>query len=424
MKFKFITDRDDISDLPSVLRKEINQRGLFTAKNSNNVSFCGMMINNDTVYMFIPRSSDYSKINKMEFACILMSMLERYATQNKSHITSDDEENIEVGLCYLNLAKELLSDYRTYGLYKKVSKKELINSGKINWKRTFQKELPIFIHSNSPFYLEYYGYKFTSFHTHEISKIHAEIVHKLDYNLSWWLNRKVGLLIAPDLAKFEKSTLTIEEKIYILNKELNQAYSDREIKLLKNLITFLSQEPGTASTILVLGIKKFEQLWENMLRVVLRGTNKANDNRLPIPVYKHTTNPLSDLKRPGMKLDIFIKDDKLLTGAVIDAKYYDAKDNNSESLPALGDILKQICYLNAVQLVHRNLIKINNIFIFPGTHNTFSHIEFNHKQIEQSEILKVFPQIYCVYLNPVDVIKAYVNNQYLDDLRTSLLSEN
>ena len=421
--FEFITDRDDISHLPYAIKEEVKRRGLYTSNNNKNISFCGMMIANNKIYMFIPKGSDYSKLKEIEFACLLMSMLERYASQGKAHIITDDEDNIEIGLCYLTLAKELLKDYQSYGLYTKISKKELINAGRINWKRTFQKQKPIFLKSSSPFFLEYYGYKYANSYSHEVSKIHAEIIRFLDYSLSWWLTKKNGL-IAPDLNSINTSSLSKDEKKHILNKELNQAYSDREIKLLKNLITFLDLTPGTASTVIVLGIKKFEQTWENMLHIVLRGTKKTNSEWLPVPVYKSATQHLSDVKRVGMKPDIFIEDKNLLTGVVIDAKYYDAKNNFKESLPALSDILKQICYLHAVRLIHQNLTKIDNVFIFPGNHNSYSHIEFNHKQLTQIEISKMFPNIKCIYLNPVDVINAYVNNYYLDGVRTKLLSIN
>jgi len=420
MKFKFITDRDDISSLPLHIKEEIAVRGLLTKKNSERISFCGMLIEQNKAYIFIPRGSKHQKEKEIEYACLLMSALEKYSLEGKSHLKSNDEDNLEYGLCYLTLAKELLTDYQSHGLYTKISKKELANSGKINWRKTFQRQFPVPGKYGIPIYLQFNGYHYSNTTAHEIALIHAEIVHYLDQYLSWWFIKKPNYLIAPELNKFEKSSLSHDEKLYILNKELNQAYSEREIRLLSNLINFLSQEPGTALTKLVLGVKNFEYLWEEMLNSTLKNKRKNNKNWLPHPIYKSETVNLKDTERDGMRPDIFITNEEFKTAAVIDAKYYDA--NSSNSLPALHDILKQICYKNAVKLIYPTLEKIDNIFIFPGETQHYSCIEFQHEELEQDDIFQVFPPIKCIYLNPVHVIEAYTNNKHLSNIRSKLLS--
>lgn len=205
-----------------------------------------------------------------------------------------------------------------------------------------------------------------------------------------------------------------------LKNELNQAYSDRDINLLKLLIQYLNSEAGAEKSNLIIGLNKFHFCWEHMLGQVLKYTVSLND-KLPSPAYIDQNGKVLTADRKTMRTDIILhhKESELCT--VADAKYYAA--TNVSSAPGWGDIVKQLFYEKALSKLGIDWT-IKNAFIFPGTTPYLAEAKIRDRvnsTKQEPKYIEDFPPIHCYYANPMEVISKFITGNKMHELTEQLI---
>ncbi|WP_186821605.1 LlaJI family restriction endonuclease [Wohlfahrtiimonas chitiniclastica] len=392
-KIKYFTDRMLISNLPPNLVDIIFQKGLVTAGGSK-VSFCGMILLRDYTAVFFPRSTDLSKLQGElghNESKQLVKALRKYVDNNRSSIGNDENIHTLNGFNLLSLYEWFLEDYINYGLYFRRDKKRITNGSSIDWNKTINTEIPHIV-DNSPVYLITHGLSNTTNSQGIIARIHCSIVKYIYERIEFILD-KIGL---PELDDYplEKSFFN-EIRSYVLT-ELREAYSERDILLLKNILRFLEQEESIYAGNTMIGVQYFQYAWEFMLSEIL--LDRINVHHLfPVPRYVHMDGSESIDKRRSLRTDIVIKNEENKTVSIIDAKYYEASEvYNSPSWP---DILKQLYYAKFLT-PHYMKYNIENYFLFPGQVSKFSQIN-----IEDHEPIK------CIYIDPIRVLTYFLINK-------------
>jgi hypothetical protein len=416
--FTFHIDRESLhqGDFPQWVRDTILRRKLTTGKNESTISFFGLLMNGKDVRVFLPRNSLVTTQNSgsMTLAVLAMSCFDKYNKDQKSHILSDGYAEEPVGADLLTLAKDLLEDYRVNGAYIRSLKKRVINSGKIDWSRTLNSVTPFPNNSGYPIYTELHGNRIEYAAYCEVAKIHFAIISELDEMLGWWVTKKSDGHVSSRISDDTSILLKKDHCIRMLKKEVAGCYIERNIWLIKNMISYLnvdsSKGDGTA-----IGLKGFENVWESMLNNVLNHTVSLN-SELPEPIYIDTGGVTMPTPEKKMRADTFMENKDNDIVVVVDAKYYSA--TSTRSLPGWSDLVKQFFYAKAIPKI-RPTATIYNALVFPGGKPFASKV-----RVGQSEkgvyFDDDFPPIYCVYADPIDVMEHYVNKTKMIDLTNTL----
>jgi len=399
--------------LPKNLQDSIKLQDLVLRNNNEIISFCGLIECEGKLNIFLPRKMNSEDSHTS--ACHLMSSLLRYAT-NRQYIVSEDEAEEKLGLSSLSLMYEILTDYREYGIYTRRSVRTTLNNGRSNWKKTIQRVLPAEGSGGRPIYPEIYTQKKFNSASNDVSLIHSELIKLCDEQLGWWLTGKPNGSIASDISAPKDFFISHGKKIHLLKSELQHIYSERDIRLINNLI-FLLEEQYSSSDGFIAGVKDFQYMWEHMINSVLGGIDIVNE--LPKPTYIFAENNKAIPSQKGMRPDIVLKLDDCKHFVVIDAKYYSA--TTSENSPGWSDIVKQFYYAKGLEIIYPKA-KIKNYFAFPGHERVFSRIELNSKILDQELLNLHFPPIHCVYIDPSVVIENYSNRNTMLSYRKKLFS--
>lgn len=421
----FYNDRSNVNKLPTDLRGYLTSKGVIV-EDDIFIHFVGLVYFSGNPYIFLPRNSDlnafqqYSISEKETIARELLSSIHVYQQSKKNSFDNRDNGEGFIGEDNLTLIISLLNDFNLNGLYKRRSKRKIINSGKANWKRSMQK-FHAYPADDTPFYLEYEGIEKRTEFDSEISKIHAGIIYEISKDLGW--------LTYSDPSYYESllnsigcSELSKHIQSITVQRELDEAYSERDIFLLKSIRQYLKRDSGMEKTDLIVGIKEFHGMWENILGTVLNNRIIIN-KKLAAPVYKIDGKYFLASSR-GQKTDIVLKLDDVYL--IIDAKYY--KASNTSDSPGLSDIVKQFYYVKTFSLIEKNAHKIGSIFIFPGQQG---NIESIHMALKDPSNIKKdinllddhYPPIYCIYQDPISLIKLYANGKRTNLILTNELSE-
>lgn len=317
----------------------------------------------------------------------------------------------------LELAFTILTDYVEHGLYTRRNPVSRSNTGKTDWKKTIRRKqgFPL---SNSFVYLDTFGRKNNTIYDDEVTRIHAETIRELNY-LFGWIFFGVDSSIPLELANITQPTGDTKEKISMLEIELGKLYADREMKLMKDLILFLSKEESTTrGSNLIIGIKKFESMWEGMIDSCMQWKFDINQ-KLAKPSYLINEKYLMSAQRGG-RTDTVISSPDKSTFSIIDAKYYGG--NCISTMPGWPDLIKQFFYAAALKDIYPKAT-IYNYFILPGSE---VKVTSAHLQDPKTKALKdsKYPPIKCIYLEPMKLINCYVSGRKLIKLSTSMLYPN
>lgn len=422
----FYNDRSNVNKLPTDLRDFLTSKGIIV-EDDIFIHFVGLVYFGGKPYIFLPRNSDinaiqqYSIVDKEKISRELLSSIHIYQHSKKNSIDNRDSGEGFIGEDNLALFISLLDDFNLNGLYKRRSKRQIFNAGKINWKKTLN-SFQAYPSDDSPLYLEYEGIEKRIEFDSEISKIHAGIISEINKSLGW-LTDSDSAYYESVLNLIECSELSTENQLAIIKKELDTIYSERDIYLLKSIKKYIKKFSGYNKSDIIIGIREFHGMWESILGSVFNNRKKIN-SKLAAPVYKISGEFILAPSR-GQKTDIVIKvHDNYF---IIDAKYYEA--SNAYNAPSLSDIIKQFYYVKSLGLVEKDATNITSIFIFPGHKGNIEsiHMALKEANINSNKIKALdehYPPIFCVYKDPITLIKFYANGKKINFIFPENMSKN
>lgn len=406
-------DRCALSSLSSNVQDALRSENLILADQVQ-LDFCGVIIRNRTVDIFLPRNSDTTILNDhRKIGSLLVRAIHKYI-QHRSRASKSDgnNENI-IGNSFIGIAFSLFSDYVENGLFIKKTEKITRNSGKTCWKRTIGR-MQSYPSSGSPIYLDTYGRYKHRLYNEEVTRIHAKVVRELDRLLGWiYFDDDPGIQL--ELANIQLPISNEREQIKILETELGILYSDREMRLMKNLINYLSDQSTKNDDNFIIGIDKFHAIWEHMVDSCMTWKFDIN-HLLAKPSYK-INGKFQIATQKGGRTDTVLRNYSTDIFAVIDAKYYGA--NNLTNLPGWPDLIKQFFYALALRDIFPTAT-VHNYFIFPGS---FNGVESAHLQDPNTAELQdnIYAPITCIYINPIILIECYITGKKLKHISEQLL---
>lgn len=396
-----INDRIELKNLPEDIQSILRHRGLLTS-GGEKVSFCGLLQSADKNYVFLPRAM---KLEHSSLPC-LFSAIRKYSRHTANLIDSRDEGQSLHGNSELLLINEILTDYRQNGIYTRRTRLTSVDRGKPNWSKTIKNFAPFF-GRKGPVYLNYIGSSSLNQQNSEVSRIHAYIVKQLEVRFAEIL---FGASFYKDDGLPSPQRLDESYLISTLTSELQRLYSDRDIRLISALIRYVQRLYGPAQSSLLIGIKGFHSLWEHMLRFTISGAIEINA-KFSIPTYLTIDGEHLEAPNKGQRTDIIVYNEESNIYGVIDAKYYQAED--LKSAPGWSDLLKQFFYAKAVKSLYPDST-VKNYFIFPGQKGVFRLAYMKQRQTRNSD--KLYPEIHCLYVDPQEVIEAFIEDSVLEAL--------
>ncbi|WP_142919886.1 LlaJI family restriction endonuclease [Peribacillus glennii] len=336
--------------------EELFQMGYCEKKMNGNFIFkcTGFIFLNNTFFIIFPKGYRLPDDNKelIDHIRVLVSTLIRYKRENKL-VEEENELNSSAGEIENSVAAALwlLQDYKENNFIRRNVKKKRINHGnKINWPLTIKKVNPT-ISNSRPVYLNFVTEKSFEDSEHILYALHRYVVQKSFQKYGWL----VDVLIEVD-PFFDELPVNQQLALFVLQRELQNTFLEREIRLLNYIIEFISGsgENNNEKTFYTLITSYFHHVWEVICSYVFKSEYLQLKDNIPQPVWhiKGTT------KTPRQIPDIlFLEQDTLY---VLDAKYYDVANN----LPGWHDLVKQFFYAVSLKTVYQ---KVVNVLIFPGS---------------------------------------------------------
>ena len=283
----------------------------------------------------------------------------------------------------------IVEDYLENGLILENNCTSKLNGeGRINWKKTINRTQSIYV-NRSFFYNDFYSNK-KNYINNQITMIQKYCLSIACKITSWMYGLKLNFN--------EKNTLTKEEIINILNKELYSENNDRKRKLFKEMIHFVNgtniSELENAKEFRI-GRNHYDKIWENILhQEIVRNYTEYMCN--PTTYYYDT------------KFNVVIKNSELLPDIVIKEKekiiIFDAKYYREGTLPQSSDICKQLFYGNYIMNKARKYDVIN-VFLLPKELNNKEYEYFGYANAEH---LNPKNNIYVYYLDTKKVLESNI----------------
>ncbi len=393
------SDGQDLEKKDIPLISFLKKHNLLQGERVPRACFTGVISINEKTYIFLPKGFKPTR-NKAENARTLFRAIKKYTLSGKGQKfnISNGTSGIQ-GIPPLE-ALEILQDYIKFGLYKH-SRIETarLQTGRISWNRVIKTSLPLIRKDNKPVYPNLITRKTNYFAENKVTEIHKAIVIKLDNIFGWYFS---DYSIAPKL-NCTKLHLNKNQAIRTIQKELNNTYSDREIKLLQNIIAVLSKDTLDSSNAeYYSGVTNFQHIWETICSSIYSNDKDKLSPLIPIPAYIWQ-NGLKTEPSNKQIMDIILKNDTKI--AILDAKYYDF----SRTKPQWSDLVKQFYYNHSLSAVLPEA-NIENFFIAPkiiasDTPQKAIIVKKDGKRLDQN-----FPPINIIYLNVKEAMEAYTSS--------------
>lgn len=418
-KLQFYNDRQELSELEPSLSGELRLRSLVSKGKSPRVSFCGLLIKDNTPVIFLPRSVDLSsmdEIGKILVASKLMQAVEMYGQRSKTAVDSSDDGSSFIGESLLRLVMSLLKTYRDRGLYARRRSTKTVNAGKPDWKATVSSSVAFPNKTGHPVYLDIVTTKRRYYSDCEVARIQALVLREIDKKYSWIVTGKLGSL-APELDDIPLPRGELTYMLSILRRELPFLYSDNDVNLVKSLINYLQEISGKENTNTIVGLRKFHFAWEFMLSKVLADVWPGINKILPAPAYRMPDGSIVNAFRSGMQTDTALRRKGERKIVIVDAKYYEA--TTVINAPGWGDIVKQFFYEKALAAVG-DPVDITNVFVFPGKTGVFTQVHLRSKRDSNQFYDDEFPPIHCYYVDPLVLINHFINMELMHDFTETL----
>lgn len=367
------------------------------------VRFCGLVLLEDgTGHFFVPRnlidsSLDLSgsEVERMRAIHLTVAALSKFQkNSSRDGLAESGSTALELFPVILALSKDFLEN----GLFSERTKMLSRNHGRTDWARTIKRE-HAFLSSGYPVYVDLVTSRPSSDFNNELARIQALVISEIFDRHWWWLGDRIKRPppeSAPAGWRSERSTW-----LPALRRQMGRLYSQRALRLASLLCDYLEVGGGTKGGPLIAGLCDFHTVWEEMLKSTLKNVETGWNRKLPQGYYLAATGQRQKVK--GMMPDIVLRTDRGLE--VLDAKYYSAL--TVEDSPGLGDIIKQMSYLNAVRDIEPDTAA-STCFVFPRhsrQRGAFTEIHFETGTgIEP----RFFPSIDCEYLVMGEVMENYV----------------
>lgn len=361
----------------------------------------GFTIINGRVVIIFPKNYLVPEEKELvkEHGMILLKALMRYRYE---HTIEMEEAELLFGnkindSSRISTAVFIIRDYLDYGLInRKRIIKSMIRDGKIDWALTIKKTDPI-PSNGSMAYVSFVSKARIADKYNILRKIHEYVVHK---SISLW-----GWLLDIDERGVERSELPcqIENAISFLSEELEEAFVQREINLIKALIEFLKAESGVQNyaKLEILATPYFYWVWEAVCGYIYGNQYMKLRDLVPEPKWHIKEIKAKVSQRPDI---LFIDEDVLY---ILDAKYY----NYHRNVPGWHDVVKQLYYRQTIKSalnsrnkkIYNNIKHIENVFILPDTDNiNTEYIGYVEVQdVEEMDIVLAYS------INTKAAMKAY-----------------
>ncbi|RTE67343.1 LlaJI family restriction endonuclease [Amphritea opalescens] len=407
---EYFRDRDEVDSLPSDLVTLMQHRGVI-APDQTRVHYCGFVSWQQGIAAFMPRNSILEQMSPHHAYYLLQSLSRYYLGKNTG--ISEGQENDLIGKASLSLVHSLIEDYRANGLYVRRKKYFSINQGRPNWKRTIARRTP-YPSGDSLVYLDTDTSNTRYVSDCETARIHAQVIRSI--------YKKYGVIITgnfvnadDNLDRMPEPNSGAESQMAVLSRELSESYSERDIQLICMLKAYIQESSATSGSELLVGTRKFHNVWEGMLDWCLPKKIEINNN-LPVPYYQQDEHFI-EVSQKGQRTDTVIESEDSTRWAVIDAKYYNA--STPRLAPGWHDLVKQFFYKTAAEKICGEDILVTLHFIFPGTIHRLEKIkvgERGQKKVAVNSFLEVagYGEILCHYCDPMVLMQKYSNGQKLN----------
>lgn len=334
--------------------------------------------------------------------------------------TFGKNETLNDGL--VSIALFLLEDYLENGYYSKIiDSKELNGLGEIDWEETILYKEPI-IFDKSVVYIDYISNGQDISHASLITLIHQFVLNYFYTLYGDWIDFPPELMVLNgdfDIENLGPDDFLLAE----LQKELALTFKDREIRVLKSLISTLekvfSQDDFHTE---IYGTKKFHVVWETVCGYIFNNRVHMFKQHIPKPLWQDmNSNPLyhtASLRPDIVTLKSINSSSHLF---ILDAKYYRIQFTTDKLIgaPSLEDLTKQILYeLSLKKTSHEFIV---NALLFPENEDLL----LKEGDVSENGIFTAFGKItldfissnpiLLIYLNTEKVYNMFLESKYLVD---------
>lgn len=328
--------------------------------NSNDISelFVGLRFKEGNPQVVFPHgygiSSDDKECRKDIF--LLLSVLEKFSTHREGE-TIDKKKTVTFSFPF-DSYHYIIIDYFQNGYYVENEVRYIESSrGKINWKRTIQKEKPQ-IDNDNVVYLDFQVKTNQISENNLLTQIHRYCVYKSFFYFGW--------LFFSENYLPEKPQIPFNEKIFLatLYAAMSKTFDDKKRMLFQcmiNIIRFEGQEKDDYN--FTCGVNRFDPVWERIIDCVFGEQDK--EKYFPHATWHIIRNKKFE-KSSALEPDTIMKYNNKTF--VLDAKYYKFGITELASdLPATASIQKQITYSKyiAENMPEVDNMNIYNAFIMP-----------------------------------------------------------
>ncbi|UMZ72999.1 LlaJI family restriction endonuclease [Natranaerofaba carboxydovora] len=454
--YVFLQEEDEYrkksKKLSDDLCTELEQNGM---TNKGKISFVGSFFSERTKSFVICYPKYLDKVNEvdgyneekqfsqealncLEHMKLVCKVIEKCSEKSAKELEGDfspyDKQESDKYINLLSIAEFILQDYLEHGLYEMKTYRHKKNAkGPVSWEKTINKTIPFITEKNKVYYIDTINKKKYFDKNRLLTQIHALVVNEC-------AKHKEVLLDSNEikLPKVSELNLSSEEErkktSNVIRSYMRQVFTDREINLLKALISWLDISPYYIKRF---GTNNFQIIWEEVCKSVFVHDESFED-RMPTPFFYNLKNEkiyrATDYKLIPDIVRVINKDEQQRK-FVLDAKYYkpeipEEKGRTLQYAPAAGPIATQFSYME--QLKEKGEI-MNGAFLFPHFYQPLSsddfidNIGFVIKPIEQrqrdkdvrNEIennkINLEDKIFYFQINPNSIYKRFLNTGELKD---------
>lgn len=365
----------------------------------------GFLVYDDHVIAVFPKGYPPPEVPDKEAATLLRVLLKyrniQELEQEEIHLLRGDRFN-KSGRLVSALA--LLEDYKSNGYLRRTSvNRSYKTNGYIDWNRTIKTVQPV-ISNNRPVYLSPVIRSVIADPSNIICKIHRAVIYECIRVFGWLAG------LPTEYSERNMMPVTSREAASLLEIELGNTYSQREIDILKLLIQYLSAKTGNniKQEIEILATPYFHNTWEAICGYLFGNQYKTLKGIVPQPAWKNNIIDGKISQRPDI---LYIYNSILY---ILDAKYYDYTHN----LPGWYDIVKQLFYKFTIEknlennfFINKNVSsKIKNVFILPEN----SRLDLRHLGDIYIDAVHELGDIHVYTVNSKKAMKIYAYGQKSD----------
>jgi len=370
----------------------------------------GIEIDKGNVVITLPKVFNVNTTNikqRNNSIKLLINVLEKYKQKVKQTNIIEHQDNLvdnfgdkfQFNTCIKIIQDFLLKGYyiETEAYYAKAK------AGNINFKRTI-KQKQGYISNNQLVYLDFIVRKNKITTDNPIHLIHKYIVEQCVYYVGWFFP-------SFQYERNVKLPFSYKTAIQIINKEIQKTFLDHKKVLLKRLKDFLigAEKISENSGKLFLKVKKYEHVWEEMLRVVLGNEeNKSFNSKSSWWTEDHTliknnSESMPDIIYTGQKYTL-----------VLDAKHYSYSVDGVKSMPGTVDINKQIAYSLAIKHTRRREYVLDAFLLPHNNKEVFSYFGYATSEFMKNK------KVHGIFVDVNSVMNRYVSNKEAKDFQNEL----